>query len=79
MKADVLCITGDHSTPATLAAHSWHPVPFLLNAPYVRLQTGAEGFGERSCALGSLGGTVPARMLLELMLANALKLKKFGA
>jgi 2,3-bisphosphoglycerate-independent phosphoglycerate mutase len=28
--ADVLMIAGDHSTPAQLAGHSWHPVPFLL-------------------------------------------------
>lgn len=79
LKPDVLLVTGDHSTPTTLAGHSWHPVPFLLRSPYVRLQSGVEDFGERSCARGSLGGAMPACELMQLMLANALKLKKFGA
>ncbi|HEX3212908.1 MAG TPA: 2,3-bisphosphoglycerate-independent phosphoglycerate mutase, partial [Actinomycetota bacterium] len=26
---EVLAVTGDHSTPAQMAAHSWHPVPVL--------------------------------------------------
>ena len=38
---DVLMITGDHSTPAVMAAHSWHPVPFLLHGPHVRFNADA--------------------------------------
>ena len=30
LKPTVLAVTGDHSTPAAMAGHSWHPVPVLL-------------------------------------------------
>ena len=41
---DVLVVTGDHSTPATMAAHSWHPVPLLMSGRHVRVD-GSHGFG----------------------------------
>ncbi len=33
MGPDVLVVTGDHSTPSQMAAHSWHPVPVLMWGP----------------------------------------------
>ncbi|MEW6105089.1 MAG: 2,3-bisphosphoglycerate-independent phosphoglycerate mutase [Bacillota bacterium] len=74
---DVLVVTGDHSTPATLKAHSWHPVPFLISSKWVRPDR-VSGFGETACAGGSLG-TFPSLGALPLAMAHALKLAKFGA
>ena len=54
LRPDVLAITGDHSTPAILAGHSWHDVPLLLWSPYAR-RSGAAEFGEKSCAQGNIG------------------------
>ena len=77
MPISVIAVTGDHSTPSILKAHSWHPVPVLLRSPYCRADAVTE-FGEGACAAGALGH-MPAKYLLPLMLANALRLKKFGA
>jgi 2,3-bisphosphoglycerate-independent phosphoglycerate mutase len=78
LKPDVLVITGDHSTPARLKSHSWHPVPLLLWAPETHLPDSQTRFGERACASGGLG-TFPATDTLPLMLGHALKLGKYGA
>ena len=77
LKPDVLVVTGDHSTPAILASHSWHPVPMLLHSAYSR-HSRAHGFNEIECARGNLG-RLAAKHVLPLMLANGKKLKKFGA
>ncbi|MEJ2683597.1 MAG: 2,3-bisphosphoglycerate-independent phosphoglycerate mutase [Candidatus Sulfobium sp.] len=74
---DVLIITGDHSTPAVLKGHSWHPVPVLLKSPYV-LGGLCTGFSERECTKGELG-IFRTVHLMPLALANAGRLKKFGA
>ena len=74
---DVLIVTGDHSTPATMAAHSWHPVPLLVSGRHVRVD-GAHGFGEGECARGGLG-TIPASEVLPLAFAHAGRLAKYGA
>lgn len=77
LKPDVLVVGGDHSSPAVLRSHSWHPVPLLIFSEVVREDRIAE-FGEDACRSGSLG-TFPAKDLMGLALANAGKLNKFGA
>ena len=77
LNPDVLIITGDHSTPATFAGHSWHPVPFMLRSKWCFPDNVAE-FSERACLQGGLG-RFPATEIMSLAMANALKLNKFGA
>jgi 2,3-bisphosphoglycerate-independent phosphoglycerate mutase len=74
---EVLIVTGDHSTPALLKGHSWHPVPVLIKSPYV-LGGLCSAFSERECTKGELG-IFPTVNLMPLALANAGRLKKFGA
>jgi len=76
-KPDALIITGDHSTPPSLKAHSWHPVPILLKAPSLRGGDGP-GFDEVTCRAGQLG-TLPAREIIPLAMAHTGKLEKYGA
>jgi len=78
LKPDVLIITGDHSTPARLRTHSWHPVPFLLWAPATIRPDDQTQFGERSCAHGSLGN-FSSMDTIPLALAHALRFEKYGA
>jgi len=73
----VLAVTGDHSTPAALKSHSWHPVPLLLVAPTCR-RDGSTAFTETVCATGALGH-MESKYLMGLLLAHALRLEKFGA
>jgi 2,3-bisphosphoglycerate-independent phosphoglycerate mutase len=77
LNPDVLAVTGDHSTPAVLKGHSWHPVPVLVNSKYCR-PDGANEFSESACVTGGLG-RISAVQLMPLIMANALKLLKFGA
>lgn len=78
LRPDVLVVTGDHSTPATLGRHSAHPVPVLLWSPRGRPDR-VERFGERDCITGALGPHLPAQELMPLALAEAGRLDKFGA
>lgn len=74
---DVLAVTGDHATPSVLAAHGWQPVPVVIRSRY----SGADpvtALSERACALGTLG-LLPAQHLMPLIMANALRLSKYGA
>ncbi len=76
LEPDVLIVTGDHSTPASYAAHSWHSVPVLLASHWARPTSSS--FGERSCRGGDLG-TFEGWHLMTLALAHAGRLEKFGA
>lgn len=77
LKPDVVIITGDHSSPASLKSHSWHPVPLLIHSRVVREDNIPE-FGERACSRGSLG-ILPAKEIILLALANAGRISKYGA
>jgi 2,3-bisphosphoglycerate-independent phosphoglycerate mutase len=74
---DVIAVSGDHSTPSQMAAHSWHPVPALLWSDRCG-RDDVERFGERWCLRGGLG-LRPTKDLMALMLANAGRLQKYGA
>ncbi|MDQ7786811.1 MAG: 2,3-bisphosphoglycerate-independent phosphoglycerate mutase [Thermodesulfovibrionales bacterium] len=77
LNPEVLIITGDHSTPSVMKSHSWHPVPVMLKSPYVLGKT-SQVFTERECLKGELG-IFPTVNLMPLALANAGRLRKFGA
>ena len=77
LEPDVLLITGDHSTPALIKNHSWHPVPVLLHSKYCR-RDAVHKFSEMDCLRGGLG-RIGGVSLMPLAMANALKLIKFGA
>ncbi len=77
LQPDVLMVAGDHSTPATYGAHSWHPVPFMMRAKWTRADE-CDSFNEVDLLKGSLG-TFPAVEALPLALAHAGRLKKYGA
>jgi 2,3-bisphosphoglycerate-independent phosphoglycerate mutase len=51
----IVCVTGDHATPASPAViHSGDPVPLVVAGPGVRADD-VRSFGERACAAGILG------------------------
>jgi 2,3-bisphosphoglycerate-independent phosphoglycerate mutase len=77
LNPDVLIVTGDHSTPALLKGHSWHPVPIILFSKWCRADHVKE-FSEPACASGYLG-RFNACHVMPLAMANALKLTKYGA
>lgn len=77
LKPDVLIVTGDHSTPSYMQAHSWHPVPTLLVSDCCR-QDGQTAYNESASLRGGLG-QFEAKHLMTLALANARRLGKYGA
>ena len=77
LNPEVVIVCGDHSSPAMLKAHSWHPVPLMIYGRYARPDRIFE-FGERACMRGSLG-VLPAKAVMPLALANAGRIAKYGA
>jgi len=74
---DVFVVTADHSTPSYWKQHSWHPNPTLVYSKYA----GADDrnkFTEKECKYGYLG-LIYAYHLMPITLANAGRLKKYGA
>jgi 2,3-bisphosphoglycerate-independent phosphoglycerate mutase len=78
LNPDVVIVIGDHSTPATYRAHSWHPVPTILWAPATHMTDRGQSYGERECMTGALGH-FQAADLMPMALAHAKRLAKFGA
>ena len=76
LNPDVFMVAGDHATPAIMAAHSWHPVPFMLNSILTRGE-GVASFDEKACGFGSIG-RIPATNIMLLALSHSGKLNKFG-
>lgn len=77
LKPDVLCVTGDHSTPVPMKGHSWHPVPVIVRATHA-FADGFPRFHEKACRGGSIG-TLASRHLMAVLLAHAGRLDKYGA
>jgi len=74
---DVVAITGDHSTPAPMKGHSWHPVPLLLWSETCFVDE-CSAFTEVAAIHGAVG-TIRSSELFGLLLANAGRLAKYGA
>lgn len=74
---DVIMVSGDHSTPSQMAAHSWHPVPVVVWSERCG-RDDIDVFGERACIRGGLG-IRPLKDLMAILLANAGRLAKYGA
>jgi 2,3-bisphosphoglycerate-independent phosphoglycerate mutase len=63
----VVCLTGDHATPASPdVIHSGDPVPFVVAGPGVRADN-VRRFGELDCAAGILGQLRGADMMPVLL------------
>ena len=76
LEPDVFMVAGDHATPAIMAAHSWHPVPFMLHSKLTRGE-GVPAFNERDCGRGSIG-SIPATNVMLLAMSHSGKLTKYG-
>ncbi len=62
----VVLVTGDHSTPCELKAHSGDPLPFMIAGDGLR-KDAVKKFGERECAKG-IEGRINGSSLLDEVL-----------
>ena len=70
-------VTGDHSTPAKMASHSFHPVPTMIVSDLARTDA-CTAFSETEANRGGLGH-FQAIYLMSLAMAHAGRLEKYGA
>lgn len=77
LEPDVLVVTGDHSSPTQVSAHSWHPVPVVMTGSKVGIDD-TTVFNEHACVHGGLGRR-PTMNLMPEMLAAGGRLEKYGA
>jgi 2,3-bisphosphoglycerate-independent phosphoglycerate mutase len=75
--ADLVIVTGDHSTPSQMRSHSYHPVPILFRGGSTYVDD-TRSFGETSCRRGALG-RFPSKEIMPQALAAVDRLNKFGA
>jgi len=72
-----LVVTGDHSTPAKMASHSFHPVPTMIVSDLARTDA-CTAYNETEANKGGLGH-FQAIYLMPLAMAHAGRLEKYGA
>ena len=77
LKPAAFVVTGDHSTPAKMSSHSFHPVPTLIVSDIARTD-GCTEYSERAACCGGLGH-FEAMYLMSLAMGHAGRLGKFGA
>lgn len=77
LNPDVIVVASDHSTPAVMGEHSWHPVPVMIRSQFAKVDTVSQ-FDEYACGQGAIG-LRPGTHLMGLALAHAGRLRKFGA
>lgn len=73
----VIAVAADHSSPAVMAAHSFHPIPCLLWSK-ICMPDGVREYHERAVGAGALGH-FEGKDLMAMLMANAGKLAKYGA
>jgi 2,3-bisphosphoglycerate-independent phosphoglycerate mutase len=71
-----IVVTGDHSTPCSLKAHSGHEVPILVHGG--ERKDDVRKFDEMSCAKGGLGH-IKGRHVIPLILNITGRAQKYGS